>query len=162
MSGRTRRGDNGSTLPLILVFGMLALVLVLVVAAATDLYLARKRLFTLADGAALVGAESFRLDEVRSGPEGVRPALSSDEVRAAVTDYLADEPIDGFDGLRLEAATTPDGRSAAVTLSAEWRPPVPVPFVPGDVRIETTATARAVVSRPPGSGARSGGGSPGG
>jgi hypothetical protein len=147
MRARRRRDgrEDGSTLPLILVFGLIALALVLVVAAATDLYLERKRLFTLADGAALVGAESFRLDEVRADPTGVRPLLRDDEVRAAVDEYLADEPADGFRDLRLVEASTPDGRSAAVTVSATWEPPVPLPFLPDGVRLRTTATARSVL-----------------
>jgi hypothetical protein len=127
---------------------MIALVLALLVAAATDLYLARKRLFTLADGAALVGAESFRLDEVRAGPAGVRPTLTGPEVNAAVADYLATEPADGFDALRLERASTTDGRSAVVTLSARWEPPVPIPFVPNGIRIDATSTARSVFTAP--------------
>lgn len=142
---RAGRGDDGSTLPLILVFGMIALVLVLVVAAATDLYLARKRLLTLADGAALVGAESFRLDEVRSVDGAVQPRLDDAEVRDAVTGYLADEPADGITALHLVSATTPDTRSAAVTLAATWNPPVPIPFVPDGVPIRATATARSVI-----------------
>ena len=142
---RLRARDDGSTLPLILVFGLVALVLVLVVAAATDLYLARKRLLTLADGAALVGAESFRLDEVRSVGDAVRPRLDDAEVRDAVAGYLADEPSDGITGLHLVSAVTPDARSAAVTLAATWRPPVPIPFVPDGVSIRATATARSVI-----------------
>lgn len=142
LAGRGR--DDGSTLPLILVFGVVALTLVLVVAAATDLYLERKRLFTLADGAALVGAESFDLAGVRAAPGGLRPDLRADDVRAAVAGYLAAEPADGFEALHLDAATTTDGRSAAVTLSATWRPPVVGPFLPDGVRIGTTATARSV------------------
>jgi hypothetical protein len=141
---RERLGDEGSTLPLILVFGVIALVLVLVVAAATDLYLERKRLFTLADGAALVGAESFDLAGVHAAARGLRPELQPAQVRDAVTGYLGAEPADGFEELHLDAATTPDGRSAAVTLSAVWRPPVVAPFLPGGVRISTTATARSV------------------
>jgi hypothetical protein len=144
MSGGRRRGDEGSTLPLVLVFGLLALSFVLVVAAATDLYLERKRLFTLADGAALVGAESFPLDAVRPGSGGLRPALTGATVRDAVAGYLADEPSDEFRDLHLESATSPDGRSARVTLSATWRPPVLVVVLPEGVRIRTTATARAV------------------
>ena len=58
------RDDRGSTLPLIIGYAGLALVVVLLVTAATALYLERARLFTLADGAALVGAESFDLDDV--------------------------------------------------------------------------------------------------
>jgi hypothetical protein len=138
------RVDEGSTLPLILVFGMLALTLVLVVAAATDLYLERKRLFTLADGAALVGAESFPLDAVRPAVTGIRPTLTTPSVHAAVAGYLAAEPSDEFHDLRLDAATTPDGRSSRVVLSATWRPPAITLFVPDGVRISATATARAV------------------
>lgn len=145
MKRRRGGGEEGSTLPLILVFGMVALVLVLVVAAVTDLYLARKRLLTLADGAALVGAESFRLDEVRSDGVAVRPRLDDAEVREAVAGYLADEPSDGIASLRLVSATTPDTRSAAVTLAASWDPPVPLPFLPDGVPIRATATARSVI-----------------
>ncbi|MDO9591011.1 MAG: pilus assembly protein TadG-related protein, partial [Microcella sp.] len=53
------RDDRGSILPLIAGFGALALAVVLLVSAATSLYLDRTRLFTLADGAALAAAESF-------------------------------------------------------------------------------------------------------
>jgi hypothetical protein len=144
MTSRRGSADEGSTLPLILVFGMVALVFVLVVASATDLYLERKRLFTLADGAALVGAESFRLDDVRRSAAGIRPGLTPGEVRSSVAGYLAARPSDRFRDLRLDRATTPDGRSAAVTLSAMWQPPVPLPFVPDGIRITTTATARSV------------------
>ena len=56
--------DEGSTLPLIIFFGMLSMILVLIVVAASSLYLERKRLFTLADSAALVGAEAFELAAV--------------------------------------------------------------------------------------------------
>jgi hypothetical protein len=143
-----RRTEDGSALPLVVVFGAIALVLVLVVAAATDLYLERKRLFTLADGAALVGAESFALDAVRPGPSGgLRPQLRPGEVHDAVAAYLAAEPADAFEGLRLEAATTADGRSAAVSLSSQWRPPVLTVFVPDGIRISVTATARSVFDR---------------
>lgn len=145
---RRRGGDEGSTLPLIVVFGAIALALVLVVAAATDLYLERKRLFTLADGAALVGAESFALDGVRPGPAGgLRPRLEPGQVRDAVEAYLASEPADDVDGLHLDAATTTDGRSAAVSLSSQWRPPVLTVFVPDGIRISVTATARSVFDR---------------
>ncbi len=67
VTGRMRRRDDrGSILPLVILYGILALALVLIVTAATSLYLEKKRLFTLADGAALVGAESFSLTEVDS------------------------------------------------------------------------------------------------
>ena len=117
---------------------------VLIVTAATSLYLEKKRLFTLADGAALVGAESFSLTDVTLGPDGPRPLLHAVEVRAAVSDYLGGNPIGAFESLRLVDATTVDGLSATVTVSSVWRPPVVTIFVPEGLRIEATATARSV------------------
>ena len=138
------RDDDGSTLPLVIFYGFLSLALVLIVAAATSLYLERKRLFTVADGAALVGAESFTLDEVSVTADGVRPLLQPAEVSAAVSAYLAGNPIGEFDGMRLEQATTTDGRSATVTVSAIWHPPVVTVFVPDGLRIDATAVSRTV------------------
>lgn len=141
---RVLRDDDGSILPLVCGFGALALALILVVAAATSLYLERKRLFTLADGAALVGAESFDLADVSVTAHGPRVELEPAEVRAAVREYLDDNPIGRFESLRLDEATTLDGRSARVTVSAIWRPPVVTAFVPEGLRIDATAVSRTV------------------
>lgn len=138
------RGEEGSTIPLVIGFGVLALLLVLVVAAASSLYLERKRLFTLADGAALVGAEAFDLADVTATPDGLRAELEPAEVRAAVSEYLAGTATGSFEALALESATSLDGRSATVTLSAIWRPPVVTVLFPEGLRIETTALARSV------------------
>ncbi|MCC6269748.1 MAG: hypothetical protein IT190_00550, partial [Microbacteriaceae bacterium] len=67
-----KNDDRGSMLPLTIFYGFLSTVLILLVVAATSLYLERKRLFTLADGAALVAAEAFELDDVIMTPEGLR------------------------------------------------------------------------------------------
>ena len=136
--------EGGSILPLVTFYGALALLVTLIVASATSLYLERKRLFTLADGAALVGAESFELDEVRMTADGPRPTLTDAGVRDAVRDYLGSNPIGKFEALSLDGATTPDGRSAEVTVSAVWRPPVVTLFVPEGLRIDATAVSRTV------------------
>ncbi|CAN5348110.1 hypothetical protein BH11ACT5_BH11ACT5_24740 [soil metagenome] len=138
--------DDGSTLPLTIFYGFLALVLVLLAVAATSLYLERKRLFTLADGAALVGSEAFALDDVHATAAGYRPTLESRDVSAAVTSYLSSTPTADFTGLHLERAASDDGRSATVQLSAYWRPPVLSLLVPEGLRIEVTAVARSVFS----------------
>ena len=140
------RRDDGSTLPLTIFFGMLALLVVLIAVAATSLYLERKRLFTLADGAALVGAEAFELDDVLATASGYRPTLQNPDVAAAVSTYLTSTPSDGLEGLHLERAETVDGRSATVELSAYWRPPMLTLLVPDGLRIEVTAVARSVFS----------------
>lgn len=140
--------ETGSTLPLVIFYGFLALALVLIVAAASSLYLERKRLFTLADGAALVGAESFDLNAVSLTARGPRPVLEPAQVKAAVASYLAGDPSgevsSEFDGLTVQRATTVDGASATVTVSAIWHPPVVTVFVPEGLRISATATARSV------------------
>ena len=142
---RLARDDDGSILPLTVFFGLLSLVLILVAVAATSLYLERKRLFTLADGAALAGAESFELSQVGAGAAGHRPQLTSPQVAAAVGEHLAAHP-DDFTDLAVVRAATEDGRSATVTLSATWKPPMLTLFVPEGVRIEVTAVARSVFS----------------
>ncbi len=137
------RSDDGSTLLLTIFYGFLSLVLVLLVVAATSLYLERKRLFTLADGAALAGAEAFELDAVTPTALGLRQTLDSRDVERAVRDYLGDTPND-FESLRVEQAESVDGRSATVSLSSYWRPPVVSLLVPEGIRIDVTAVGRSI------------------
>lgn len=142
---RTLRDDRGSILPLVAGYGALALAVVLLVSAATSLYLERKRLFTLADGAALAAAESFDLADVRLTPEGVlRPLLDDTSVRDAAAEYLAQAPAGGLTDLTLIAASTPDRLSAEVTLGAAWAPPLVSVFVPEGIPLQVTATGRSV------------------
>ncbi len=138
--------DTGSTMPLAIFFSFLCLVLILLVVSATSLYLERKRLFTLADGAALVGAEAFALDEVQLTPAGVRPTLNDAAVASAVQSYIATTLGPGFDGLTVEQSGTLDGRSATVTLSSWWHPPVISMLVPAGLRLEVTSVGRSVFS----------------
>ena len=135
--------DRGSTLLLTIFYGFLSLVLVLLVVAATSLYLERKRLFTVADGAALVGAEAFELDAVTPTDAGLRATLDSRDVERAVRDYL-DDTATGFEALRLERAESVDGRSATVSLSCYWRPPLVSLLVPEGIRIDVTTVGRSV------------------
>ncbi|WP_233563861.1 pilus assembly protein TadG-related protein [Cryobacterium tepidiphilum] len=146
---RTRRNgtaDDGSTLVLTIFYGVLALMLVLVVVAATSLYLERKRLLTLADGAALAAAEAFPLASVRAAPgeEHLRPVLSSADVEQAAEDYLAAVADDRFESLTLERAASVDGSGAEVSLSALWRPPVVAVVLPQGLRVSVSSVARSV------------------
>ena len=136
--------EEGSTLPLIIFYGFLSMVLVLLVIAATSLYLERKRLFTLADGAALVGAEAFDLEQVTREDGVVELHLQTADVASAVSDYVEQSPGVDFDSLRIENAESVDGRSATVALSAAWKPPVLTLVLPEGIRIEVTAVARSV------------------
>ncbi|WP_210479178.1 pilus assembly protein TadG-related protein [Naasia sp. SYSU D00948] len=137
--------DEGSILPLLAGFVAIALALIVVVAGASSLYLERKRLYTLADAAALTAAQSFPLDSVAVGEDGeVRPVLTSTQVREAARSYLTSVPAP-VEGLELEGAGSPDGTSAEVTLSAVWRPPLGSPLLPEGIRISVTSTARTAL-----------------
>ncbi|WP_460521264.1 pilus assembly protein TadG-related protein [Humibacter antri] len=136
--------ETGSILPLVIFYAFLCLVLVLLVTAITSLYLERERLYAVADGAALAGAESYDLASVAVVDGHPRPALESPAVRAAVAEFVSTSVADGFDALTVERAGTVDGRSAVVRLSAVWHPPVVSVLVPAGIRIGVTSTARNV------------------
>ena len=70
--------------------------------------------------------------------------LESTDVASAVADYIAGNPTAEFEALAIDAAFTPDGRSATVTVSSTWHPPVVTLFVPDGIRIDATATGRSV------------------
>jgi uncharacterized membrane protein len=137
------RAEDGSTLLLTILYGVLGLALVLVVVSASSLYLERKRLFTVADGAALAAAEAWRLDAVQIEGERLSLELTSGEVADAAAVYLGDSGH-RLDGLELVRATSDDGQSATVTLRAVWHAPISTDLVPVSVPIEVTATARSV------------------
>ncbi|WP_341952465.1 Tad domain-containing protein [Salinibacterium sp. TMP30] len=138
--------EQGSALLLTIFYAFLSLVLIFLVVAATSLYLERKRLFTLADGAALVGAESYDLDDVELTTSGYRPQLTAVKVALSVADYVAASQGDGFIDLQIVEATTTDAASSTVSLSSYWKPPFVSLLVPEGIRIDVTATARSVFS----------------
>jgi hypothetical protein len=138
------RDDRGSILPLVVFFAALCLALVLLAASASSLYLERERLFALADGAALAGADAWEAHNVEVGASGPRVRLTTPQVQAAVGEYLASAAADGFDALRAERVSTVDGRSATVTLSATWHPPVVSIFVPEGIQLVVTSSARSI------------------
>lgn len=143
----SRFGDEtGSMLPLLAFFTALTLVVIFVVAAATSLYLERERLFTVADGAALAGAEAFSLADAHLDDGGVTPAITDASVTAAVDGYLAALPPEstasGLDGVSLVRAGAV-GSTARVTVAARWRPPVLSLILPRGLRLTVTSSARA-------------------
>lgn len=124
-------------------FCALGLALILVVASATSLYLDRKRLFTLADGAALAAAEAWALEDVNVADGEFALVLDDAQALRAANAYLGDA-VHELDGLELVAAESPDGRTATVTLRAVWNAPIDTELIPVEVPIEVTATARSV------------------
>jgi len=143
LRARVVRDETGSTLLLTIGYCVLGLAIILVVASATTLYLERKRLFTVADGAALAGAEAWELESVRVDDDRLALDLQDADVRRAAGDYLADAATD-LDDVELVSATSGDGRSATVTLRSVWRAPISTDLVPLEVPMEVTVTARSV------------------
>lgn len=132
------RGDDGSILVLALGYGLLAIATIFVCVCATSLHLAQKRLDSLADAAALAGADGFTISVMG---EDVRAELESASVRAqaaAIVDAVGD-------GAVLVSAATPDGVSARVVVRAAWHPPIVALFVPEGVVIESIATSRTAL-----------------
>lgn len=144
MSVRGGKHDEGSTLILTIFYGAIALLLILIVAAATSLYLEKKQLMSIADAASLVGAEAFSLADVSTAGGGPTLSLQPADVDAAVSNFLEDPAFDHVEGLAIERATSVDGVSATVTVSSWWRPPVLTLFVPQGIRVEATSVARSV------------------
>ncbi|MCC2030458.1 hypothetical protein KEC56_13205 [Microbacterium sp. YMB-B2] len=138
MTAREQQDDDGSILPLLLGYVVLALAVVFVCTCATDLYIAQKRLDSLADAAALAGADGFTLVVE---DESVRAELTDDGVHeqaAAVVGAMSS-------GAQLVSASAPDGVSARVTVAATWHPPLVSAFVPDGVPLEATATSRTAL-----------------
>lgn len=130
--------DEGSVMLLTLGYAILAIAVILVGANAASLYLAQKQLDSVADAAALAGADGFAL-VLREGEP--RAILTNEGVRAqasALVDVAAS-------GVSLVSATTPDGVSARVTVAATWHPILFSIFVPSGVALDATATSRTAV-----------------
>lgn len=142
---RIREDEEGSSLILIIFAGLIGLAVVLGTVAATSLYIERKRLFTVADGAALAAAEAFNLDDVQVINGRVRITLTNTAVRSETDHYLQLIPATESKGIFVVSAVTNDGRSATVSLQKTWHPPVVSVFMPEGMVLDVTSTARTVL-----------------
>ncbi|MDH6533314.1 hypothetical protein M2119_001551 [Aurantimicrobium minutum] len=142
---RIRHEQEGSTLILILAAGLLSVAVVVGVMAATSLYIERKRLFTVADGAALAAAESFVLSDVTVLNGKPQVKLTNAAVAAETARYLSIIPTADSNGVGVLVAETRDGRTATVTVQKYWKPPVISVFFPEGMPLSVTATARTVL-----------------
>jgi hypothetical protein len=137
------RHEEGAAVPLIIGLFTIAVAFVVIAAGATSLHLERLRLLTVADGAALAGAESFHVAEVSVQGDAVVPSLSSVAVRAAVDDFVARSGRADLDGLAVVEAGSSEGRSATVRLRSVWHPPILSPLLPDGLPVTVTSTAAA-------------------
>lgn len=142
--------EDGQTL--LLGVGMVALVLALlfVAASATAVYLDLKNLTAMADSAAAAAADAVDDPSYFDGAaaEGGAGSLTDAGVLAAATEDLSRQP-GLLEGTRIASASTPDGRTALVTLTAHSRPPfLPWGIIPAE-GFTITASGSARVSTTP-------------
>lgn len=136
--------EEGSVLLLTIFSALLALAVILGVMAASSLYIERKRLFTVADGAATAAAEAFSLNAVTFVDGRPRIYLTNEQVDAEARQYLANAGSSGSIPAQLVSAQSDDGRSATVTLAGQWYPPMVSLFFPQGIQLTVNATARTV------------------
>ncbi|MGF3057247.1 pilus assembly protein TadG-related protein [Microbacterium sp. YY-01] len=136
------RGDSterGSILPLVLGYALLAIALIVVSVCATDLYIAQKRLDSVADAAALAGAQGF--DSVERAADTARIVLSDSAVAREASYIVEASSVAAV----LEAAFTLDGISAEVQVSTVWNPPLVSAFVPDGIVLYSNAVSRTAL-----------------
>jgi uncharacterized membrane protein len=152
---RAPADDDGQVLLLILVYALVALALVTVVVSASAVHLERKRLWALADAAALDAADALDAPAFyRSGTDPARGVpLTDGSVRASVEEYvnLAGAAA-RFERFAVDPTTgTRDGQTAEVTLVALARPPLVSAVLEafsGGIELRVTARARTGLIAP--------------
>lgn len=133
--------DAGSITPLAIGFVVIALLLALLIAALTDLHMARRELQGLADSAALAASDSF---EPAPGDD---PGLvfSPPAAERAAGRYLDAVPTpQGMHHLRL-SANADGAHSVRIRIEARYSPALLSPFVPELIDLQATAYARGAL-----------------
>lgn len=137
------RGQAGTASLMIIGLAVVLLMMAAVVTDASDAYLQRQGLDTLADGAALTAA-----DAGASGEEAYGAGLGHDlhldpaTARAAVLDYL--HRVGAFaryPGLTTQVSVDPTTRRVVVAVHARVRLPLHVPGSPGHASIGALSAA---------------------
>lgn len=144
LSGGNEADDQGQIMVLVIGFVLIALLLISVVAASSSLYLGQKKLLSLADAAALAGADSFVL-QGNSANIDPQTVLTPAKVTSAAQAFLETSATpSSLSGVHLETATgTSDGHTAEVALTGVVHPFLLSIFVPAGIEITVYSTARA-------------------
>ena len=144
MARRDPAGERGQASILIVGFAVVLLMVTALVVDATSAYLQRQGLDTLADGAALRGADLGATgEEVYAG--GVPPeqlALTPAQARQAVGDYLvASGAHTRYPGLTYAVSVDAAARKVEVRLSAPLDLPLSIPGSPEETQVGATGSA---------------------
>lgn len=138
------RDDRGSTLPLILGFFLIALIVIAGSVAAGDAFVQQRSLQDVCDGAASAAAAGG-VDLGRGGALDQEQALQFGDVRTAVEVYLARDPSRA--GVHVAAAMSPDRRTLTLTCAQTEHIAFGAMFGKGDgVHHVVTSSAQAPLS----------------
>jgi uncharacterized membrane protein len=136
--------DRGSTLPLILGFFLIALIVIAGSVAAGDAFVQQRSLQDVCDGAAAAAAAGG-VDLGRGGALDHERALQFGDVRTAVEAYLARDQ--SRTGVHVEATLSPDRRTLTLTCAQTEDIAFGAMFGKGGgVRHVVTSSAEAPVS----------------
>ncbi|WP_122816695.1 Tad domain-containing protein [Nocardioides pantholopis] len=144
---RVRRDERGQVSVLIIGFALVLTIGLAVVVDASAAYLQRSGLNSLADGAALHGADlgATGRDVYTEGLPTERLRLTSAEVRSSVAEYLrATGAHEKYPGLTFTVSVSADQR-VTVELSAPLELPLHVPGGPSTASIGATGSAVSTV-----------------
>lgn len=142
MRGRRRRTERGTATPLIIGFALLLAMTVAFVVDASAAFLHRQGLDTLADGAALFGADAGAegTEVYDGGLDAQALELTLAQARAGVRDYLTSvSAYRDFPGLRYDVAVRDD--RVLVTVSAAVDFPLTIPGGPEGALVSATGAA---------------------
>ena len=150
---RARAADDAGSISLLtLGFAILAIVLILVVSAATEVQLQRTRLAQVADELALDAADAMDVPTYYAGladrpTDDAAVGLSPASMRAVVSGHLGEyEGRYHLDDVDVVAVASPDGKTAVVTVEVVVRPlfglDALLPWSHG-IRLTATSAARA-------------------
>lgn len=139
-----RRAERGQVSVLIVGFAVFLAMAVAVVVDATAAYLQRQGLSTLADGAALHGADlgATGRDVYEGGVPGQRLEVTAAQASAAVRTYLTDVgAYRRYPGLRHTVSVDPAADRVTVRLSAPLELPLTFPGSPDRPTVGATGSA---------------------
>jgi len=145
-----RREESGQTTLMIVGLAVVLLMAIGAVVDVTAAYLQRQALLTIADGAALAGADagSFNEQDLYGDGIGDAPRLEQQRAvaRAAVADFLRSTGAHGeYPGLSFGVRIDPARDSVVVTLRAPLDLPLTVPGSPERAPISATGAATVVL-----------------
>jgi Putative Flp pilus-assembly TadE/G-like len=140
------RGEEGQTTVLIIGLASFLLLAIIVVVDASAAFLQRQGLDTVADGAALAGADagSGDLETLYGSGVGAQQRLAQAETlaRAGVEDYLTRTGArSDYPGLRYDVAFDPIDNSVVVEIRAPLDLPLTVPGSPERPVVGTVGSA---------------------